>query len=54
MNAVFFETTTFSRLRPDYLDDDGYRDLQIFILASPEAGDVMPRDGRIQEAPLAR
>ena len=45
MNAVFFETTTFSRLRPDYLDDDGYRDLQIFILASPEAGDVMPGTG---------
>lgn len=45
MDAVFFETTTFSRLRPGYLDDDGYRALQIHILASPESGDLMPGTG---------
>jgi mRNA-degrading endonuclease RelE of RelBE toxin-antitoxin system len=45
MNAVFFETTIFSRLRPGYLDDDGYRLLQIYMLASPESGDLMPGTG---------
>lgn len=45
MDAVFFETTIFSRLRPGYLDDDGYRSLQIYILASPESGDLMPGTG---------
>lgn len=53
MNAVFFETTIFSRLRPGYLDDDGYRLLQIYMLASPDRRSYA-RNGRIQKATLAR
>ena len=55
MDAVFFETTTFSRLRPGYLDDDGYRAaLQISYLGKPRVRGSHARNGRIQKAALAR
>ena len=45
MLLVFFETPLFTRLLPDYLDDDGYRMLQEALLKNPEKGDVMPGTG---------
>jgi hypothetical protein len=45
MKLVFFETPLFSRILPDYLGDDGYRDLQKALLANPELGEVMPGTG---------
>jgi hypothetical protein len=45
VKLVFFETPVFSRLLPDYLDDEGYRALQRTLLASPDVGDVMPGTG---------
>jgi len=36
MFLVFFETPLFTRLLPDYLDDDGYRRLQKALLENPE------------------
>ena len=45
MFVVFFETPLFTRLLPDYLDDDGYRRLQKALLENPEKGDVMAGTG---------
>jgi len=45
MFLVFFETPPFTRLLPDYLDDDGYRRLQKALLENPEKGDVMAGTG---------
>lgn len=45
MFLVFFETPLFTRLLPDYLDDDGYRRLQKALLENPEKGDVMAGTG---------
>ena len=45
MLFVFFETPLFTRLLPDYLDDDGYRRLQKALLENPGKGDVMAGTG---------
>lgn len=45
MNLVFLETPIFSRLLPDYLDDESYRRLQEGLLTNPEVGDVIPGTG---------
>ncbi len=45
MKLVFFETPLFTRLLPDYLDDEAYSKLQQTLAAEPEAGDVMPGTG---------
>ncbi len=45
MQLVFFETPLFTRLLPDYLNDESYWDLQRTLLENPESGDVMPGAG---------
>ena len=45
MKLVFFEAPLFTRLLPDYLDDEGYQRLQETLLENPELGDVMPGTG---------
>lgn len=45
MNAVFFETSAFTSLRPGYLNEEQYRALQWTLLENPLMGDVMPRSG---------
>jgi len=45
MKLVFFEAPLFTRLLPDYLNDESYRALQRALLESPELGDVMPGTG---------
>ena len=45
MELVFFETPLFTRLLPEYLNDDSYRALQRALLENPESGDVMPGTG---------
>lgn len=45
MRLVFIETPIFTRFRPEYLDDEGYRALQKTLLVNPTAGDVMPGTG---------
>jgi len=42
VKLVFFETPVFSRLLPDYLDDEGYWAPQRSLPAAPDLGDVMP------------
>lgn len=41
MKATFVELPPFERLRADYLDDAAYRQLQLALMANPEAGDVI-------------
>jgi len=45
MKLVFFEAPVFTRLLPDYLDDEAYRALQKTLLENPELGEVMPGTG---------
>lgn len=45
MKAVFIELPAFERHRQSYLDDEGFRQLQIALLANPEAGDVIEGTG---------
>jgi len=41
----FIEAPAFTRHLHEYLDDEGYRELQCQLAANPRAGDVMPRTG---------
>ena len=45
MKLVFFETPLFTRLLPDYLDDEAYSELQQALTINPRAGDLMPGTG---------
>ncbi|MDE2089979.1 MAG: toxin [Gammaproteobacteria bacterium] len=45
MKLVFLETPLFTRLLPEYLDDEAYRNLQGALLENPERGEVMPSTG---------
>jgi hypothetical protein len=45
MKLVFFETPLFTRLLPDYLNDDSYRALQNALIENQELGDMMPGTG---------
>jgi hypothetical protein len=41
----FIEAPLFTQLLDDYLTDDEYRALQIFLAEAPEAGDLIPGTG---------
>jgi hypothetical protein len=45
MEAIFFETSTFSATVADYLSEADYRELQQVLLINPACGDLMPRTG---------
>lgn len=45
MKALFVELPAFARFRADYLDDEGFRDLQAVMMKHPEAGDVIEGTG---------
>jgi hypothetical protein len=49
MKATFLEMPSFSRYRDDYLDDDGFRDLQGEMMKNPEAGDVIEGTGGLRK-----
>ena len=49
MKAVFVELSTFSRYRAEYLDDDGFRRLQVAMMKNPEAGDVIEGTGGLRK-----
>lgn len=46
---VFIETTLFTRLLPNYMDDDEYRTLQAYLTEHPEAGDLIKESGGIRK-----
>jgi len=41
----FVEAPAFTRHRSDYLNDDGYQELQTRLSANPDLGDLMPGTG---------
>lgn len=49
MKATFVELPPFERLRADYLDDAAYRQLQLALMANPEAGDVIESTGGLRK-----
>jgi len=46
---VFVETPAFARFREDYLDDDGFLQLQHYLIENPDAGDVIPGAGGVRK-----
>lgn len=46
---LFVETTLFTKLLPDYLSDDEYREFQAFIAENPDTGDVIKGSGGIRK-----
>ena len=49
MHALFVELPAFARHRSAYLDDEAFRQLQLALLASPEAGDVIEGTGGLRK-----
>ena len=49
MEGVFIESSMFSRLLPEYLDDEEYRMLQSLLLAQPESGDLIQGSGGLRK-----
>jgi hypothetical protein len=45
----FVEAPAFARFRDDYLDDDGFAELQSYLASNPEAGDMVPGAGGIRK-----
>lgn len=46
---VFIETSLFSRLLGEYLDDDEYRALQSSLMLRPEAGPIIKNSGGVRK-----
>ena len=49
MQAVFVELPPFARYRADYLDDEGFRRLQLLLLRQPEAGALIEGTGGLRK-----
>lgn len=45
----FVELPSFERFRENYLNDDGYKDLQLLLIESPKAGDVIAGTGGLRK-----
>lgn len=45
----FIESSSFESIRPYYLDDDEYAELQQHMLLHPEAGQVVPGSGGVRK-----
>jgi hypothetical protein len=41
----FLEAPLFTRLLPEFLTDEAYRELQQYLAREPEAGDIIPGTG---------
>jgi len=46
---IFIETSLFSKLLPNYLTDDEYRDLQQYLMQKPDAGDIVRGSGGVRK-----
>lgn len=49
MKALFVELPSFERYRSQYLSDEEYRELQLGLLANPEAGPVIQSTGGLRK-----
>lgn len=50
--VVFLETLIFTRRIKELVDDDQYRQLQLRLLAHPDAGDLIPGSGGLRKIRL--
>ncbi len=46
---VFIETSYFTKLLPNYLNDEAYRGLQSYLLQKPDAGDLVRGSGGVRK-----
>lgn len=46
---VFIETRIFTRLVPDYMSDEEYKNFQVYLAANPAAGDIMQGTGGLRK-----
>lgn len=46
---LFIETSTFTKLLPNYLTDEEYRGLQTYLLQKPDAGDLIKSSGGVRK-----
>jgi len=49
MQALFIELPAFSRHRPEYLDDEGFRALQNDLMENPDKGDAIEGTGGLRK-----
>lgn len=49
MKALFVEMPAFERHRADYLDDEGFRGLQVSLMKDPAAGDLIEGTGGLRK-----
>ena len=45
----FVEARAFTARMADYLDDEAYRRLQVYVMANPDVGDVIPDAGGLRK-----
>jgi hypothetical protein len=45
LSVEFIEAALFTQLLPEYLTDDEYVELQLYLANDPEAGEVIPGTG---------
>jgi hypothetical protein len=46
---IFIETSLFTKLLPEYLNDEEYRSLQSYLLQKPDAGAVVRGTGGVRK-----
>ena len=46
---LFLETSVFTRRIVEFMSDDDYAELQQFLAANPEAGDIIPSTGGLRK-----
>jgi mRNA-degrading endonuclease RelE of RelBE toxin-antitoxin system len=51
--VIFLETPIFTRQIKALVDDDQYRQLQLRLLAHPDAGDLIPGSGGLRKVRMA-
>lgn len=53
MKAVFVELPAFEKYRAQYLDDEGFKELQNTLMRAPEAGVVIQGTGGLRKLRFA-
>jgi hypothetical protein len=46
---TFIESSSFEAVRPIYLDEDEYAELQQFMIQDPESGQLVPGSGGVRK-----
>ena len=49
VKALFVELPAFAKYRSEYLSEEAFRGLQNFLMATPEAGDVIEGTGGLRK-----